>query len=234
VTIVVVIPSRGRPERARAAVEAVRQTAELMTTSVILAVDRDDPHLQHYLDLRWPNEYRAETWISVLERESTGNLVKATNTVSMRVVEDDPDAIVGNLGDDHVCRTPGWDKRIEETLRTPGIAYGDDLLQGELLPTAPFISGAIVRALGWFALPCCKHMYIDDAWKALGLATDTLRYVPDVVIEHEHPATGKVPWDEGYVRVNNQAALDADLEQFHRWRNTTFYDDVVNIRRALR
>lgn len=233
-TVVVVLPSRGRPERARAAVEALRQTAQLVTTSIILAVDRDDPCLDEYMELRWPNEYRAETWVCVLEPDDTGNLVKATNTVSMRVVRDDPDAIIGNLGDDHIARTPGWDRLISDALRTPGIAYGDDLLQGETLPTAPFISAKIVNALGWYALPCCRHLFIDDAWKALGKTTDTLRYVPEVVIEHEHPATGKVPWDDGYEKANNHDAMQRDLEAFDRWRNTTFYDDVVNVRRALR
>ena len=231
-SVVVVVPSRGRPERAWEAVHAIRQTARLVSTSVLLAVDEDDPQLSAYHDLRWDDGYRAEASLVVLDRAATGNLTLATNAVSMRVVADDPDAIVGNLGDDHRPRTEGWDARITEALASPGIAYGDDLIQGPNVPTAPFISGVIIRALGWYALPSCEHMYIDDAWKALGNALGFLRYLDDVIIEHEHPASGKVGWDEGYYRA--AALMDRDRDAYHRWRNTTFYDDVHNIRRALR
>lgn len=232
-SIVVVIPSRGRPERAWEAVHAIRQTAHLVSTSVILTVDADDPELRRYRELRWDG-FGPEALFAILEPEDTGNLTRATNAVSMRVVADDPDAIVGNLGDDHIVRTPGWDVRITEALATPGIAYGDDQIHGPRMPTAPFISGLIIRALGWYAMPSCEHMYIDDAWKSLGLATGTLRYLDDVTIEHLHPAVGKADWDEGYRRVNSPEAMGRDHAAYFKWRNTTFYDDVNNIRRAIR
>lgn len=232
-TVVVVIPSRGRPERARAAVEAIRHTAALVSTSVILAVDRDDPRWADYAALAFA-DYGPEVALVSLGPDETGDLVRATNTVSMRVARNDPDAIIGNLGDDHLAMTPGWDRLIEAALAEPGIAYGDDRLQGPRVPTAPFISARIVLALGWYALPSCRHLYIDDAWKALGLALGRLRYVPEVVISHEHPATGRVAWDDGYERANNAAAVEADHAAFDRWRNTTFHDDVTNVRRALR
>lgn len=231
-SVVVVMPSRGRPERARSAIDALRRTTSLVSTALVLVVDADDPLVDEYRRLRWSG-FGPETWLMVLEPEVTGDLVRATNTASLRVIAEQPDAIVANLGDDHLSRTWGWDEKMIAALATPGIAYGDDRLQGENLPTAPFISPEIIRALGWYALPTCHHLFIDDAWKALGIATGTLRYVPEVVIEHEHPATGRVEWDDGYERANNQEATARDKEAFDRWRNTTFYDDVNNVRRAL-
>lgn len=235
-SVVVVIPSRGRPFRALEAVLAIRATAARTDTSVILAVDADDPLRSEYyrmIGAHW-STYGPEVTLVTLDPDETGDLVRATNTVSLRVARDDPTAIIGNLGDDHRTRTYGWDRRVLEVLAEPGIAYGDDRIQGERLPTAPFISASIVNALGWYALPTCRHLFIDDAWKALGLGIDALRYLPDVVIEHEHPAGGKVEWDDGYRLANSEARLVADRDAYHEWRNTTYYADVDNIKRAIR
>lgn len=232
-TVVVLLPTRGRPQRAWEAVSAIRQTASLVDTRVLMIVDREDERIADYRALHWDDGYRAEVWRAYLEPEDTGNLVRATNTAVDFVLDDEPDAIIGHFGDDHLAQTPGWDKRVTETLREPGIAYGDDQLQGEHLPTAPFISGVIVRALGWYALPSCRHLFIDDAWKALGLGLERLHYLPDVIISHEHPATGRVEWDDGYRRANDEETTDHDRAAFHEWRNTTYYDDLTNVRRAI-
>lgn len=230
--IVVVLPSRGRPERARRAIDAIRETAVRVDTRVILVVDEDDDTLPLYRALRFGPGVEVTT--IVLRGEETGDLITATNTVSMRVAEEDPDSIIGNLGDDHLCRTEGWDRRILETLRKPGVAYGDDLIQGEHLPTAPFISARIVLALGWFFLPTCRHLYGDDGVKRIGSAIGRLHYLPDVVIEHEHPASGKVGWDEGYERANNAEAMERDRIAYMRWLKSDLYTrDIANVQRAL-
>ena len=232
-SIVVVIPSRGRPDRARDAVDAVRGTALLVGTSVVLTVDADDPTLPAYRALRWSGEYGAEVNLVVLSGDETGDLVRATNTVSLRIAHEDPDAIIGNLGDDHLCRTPGWDKLVTETLRTPGIAYGRDGIHDEHLPTAPFISASIVNALGWYALPTCRHLYIDDAWKVLGKALGCLRYIPDMLIEHMHPAVGKAQTDAGYERVNAEPAMLRDRAAFNEWHARYLKLDVKAVRSQL-
>jgi hypothetical protein len=229
--VVVVIPSRGRPERAHQAVQAVRETAILVSTSVILAVDADDPELEAYRALRWTGDFRATTWLSVLEPEATGDLVKATNSVSMRVAEDDPGAIIGNLGDDHLCRTPGWDRAITAALAAPGVAYGDDLLQGAKLPTAPFISARIVNALGWFFLPTLTHMYPDNVVRDLGDRLGALHYLPEVVIEHVHPGAGKADVDDGYRRADASTLRDRDA--YHEWCQRSRQHDVARVRHAL-
>lgn len=229
--VVAVMPSRGRPARAWTAIDALLGTAVQPGTEVVLVVDDDDPRLPEYKALRWRADRRAFVTLVVLEREASGSLTAATNAVSVPLARNAPDTIIGNLGDDHVCKTTGWDAEVSRALERPGIAYGDDRLQGERLPTAPFISASIVNALGWYALPCCRHMFIDDAWKAIGEATGVLRFLPGVVIEHVHPATGAVPSDEGYARAD--ASMEADRRAFFEWRNTTFYQDVDNVRRVL-
>lgn len=232
--IVVVMPSRGRPRRAAEAIQAIRDTAVRVDTSVVLAVDRDDPELDRYLRLQFVG-FGPEVTTVTLAAEETGDLVKATNTVSMRIARENPDSIIANFGDDHIARTPGWDRRVREALAEPGIAYGDDLIHGEHLPTAPFISASIVNALGWYALPTCHHLYIDDVWRELGQRTGCLRYLSDVVIEHMHPAVGKAEPDDGYERANSALSINRDHRAYIEWLKSRHYTaDLRNVRRALR
>jgi hypothetical protein len=217
VSVVVVMPSRGRPSRAHAAIAAIRGTAARVDTRVVLAVDEDDPELEAYRALRW----------------ETGDLVRATNTVAMRIATEDPGCVIGNLGDDHVARTPAWDRRVLEALDEPGIAYGDDRFQRRELPTAPFISASIVLALGWYALPACRHLFVDNAWRDLGVQAGCLRYLPDVVIEHVHPLAGKAAWDEGYHRANGEETVEHDKRAYDEWREASMGADVDRVRAAI-
>lgn len=226
------MPSRGRPERARVALQAIRDTALMVETSVALVVDADDPMLPEYRSLRF-QPFGAEVMVVVLQPEDTGNLVRATNTVAMRIADVDPQAIIGNLGDDHVCRTPGWDQIVLDALRTPGIAYGDDLIQGEALPTAPFISAAIVEALGYYFVPDVEHMYCDNAVRDIAEQAGVRRYLPDVIIEHVHPAVGKADWDAGYIAVNDPRAIARDKARYESWRLHAMATDVGRVRAML-
>lgn len=232
-SVVVVVPSRGRPSRAAETVDAIRRTAVRVTTSVNLVVDADDPMLDGYRSLRWSGDYGVETWLTVLDPDETGNLVRATNTASLRIAQSDPACIIGNLGDDHLPRSIGWDRDIINALSDPGIAYGDDGIHGEHLPSAPFISASIVLALGWYALPTCHHLYIDDAWRELGRSLGRLHYLPEVLIEHMHPSVGKAEWDTGYWTANSTATDDHDKVAFSEWRTERMASDADTVRRAL-
>jgi hypothetical protein len=233
VSVTVVMPSRGRPERAHEAVQAIRATADRVDTRVVLAVDEDDLELESYRALRWGLAYRTEVALVELAPVETGDMVRATNTVSMRVALEDPTCIIGNLGDDHLARTPGWDTRILEALRTPGIAYGDDGFQHGDLPTAPFMSAEIVLALGWYALPACRHLFVDNAWRDVGEQTGCLRYLPDVLIEHAHPLAGKAEWDDGYRRANGTETIEHDKRAYREWRERYMAEDIAQVRAIL-
>lgn len=234
-TVTVVMPSRGRPERAFEAVKALCDMASLISTSVVVPIDLDDPTFDEYTSLFFvkPGHFGPGVTIVPLRGDETGNLVRATNTVAMRIARDDPDAIIGNLGDDHIVRTRGWDRLVRDAFTEPGIAYGDDLLQGEELPTAPFISARIVLALGYYFLPDLAHMYVDNAVRDIGVQSGTLRYLPELIIEHMHPFGGKAEWDHGYKRVNAEEPVRIDRLRYESWREHAMATDVGRVRAAM-
>ena len=144
-------------------------------------------------------------------------MVKALNFSAMyRATDDNPPFAIGFCGDDHRPRTVGWDQAYLDALREmgTGIVYGNDLLQGEALPTQVAMTSDIIRALGYMAPPDLVHMYADNWWRELGRRAGCLRYLPDVIVEHMHPVAGKADWDEGHKRVNAPEMYDRDATTF--------------------
>jgi hypothetical protein len=111
--------------------------------------------------------------------------------------------------------------------------YGDDLLQGERLPTAVFMSPSIVRTLGWMVPPGMIHLYLDDVWRELGKAVGCLRYHPEIVIEHMHPGANKAGWDPIYLESNSPELYAHDSALYQQWMDNQRHEDAAKLR-ALR
>lgn len=213
--LVVIVPSRGRPDAAAA---LARQFAATCTdaTELVFAVDADDPQLDGYRGLRSGLGPHQRARVHVVPDPST--MVHALNQAALAILEDAPFA-VGFLGDDHFPRSRGWDTAYLTALSElgTGIVYGNDLLQGSRLPTQCAMTADIVRTLGYMAPPVLRHMYVDNWWLDLGKTAQCLRYLPDVIVEHRHPLAGKAPWDDGYRRVNASDVFDADAVAYEAW-----------------
>jgi hypothetical protein len=200
-------------------------SAEEMAESrveVRILVDEDDPSLPAY------QAFGLDVFVMPKGLGFSGTLNEAAKSLWHN-----PEHILGAFGDDVIFRTPGWDTQIMEALKTPGIAYGDDLIHGVNHPSAVFMSAPIAKALGWLALPASKHQWVDDGWKRLGEATNTLRFVP-IVVEHMHPAVGKAEMDEGYQRVFDGENAKRDYEGFTDWvENGGLHNDTLKVRMAV-
>ena len=224
--IVVLCPTRGRPDLAGEMIESFRKTTVLLASEVILVVDDDDPELDGYLrlpdsfndissgPLKPPNPVR----VMVIPIAEGGSLTAATNTAAKRVW--DEDCIIGHVGDDHRFETVGWDGRISGALGAtgrPGVAYGDDGFWGARLPTAAFLTSDIPRALGWYANPVTLHYGIDDTWGDIGRALANLIYLADVRIIQPGPHETMLNGDEIYWRA--QEHRESDANAYFTWRD---------------
>lgn len=216
--LLVIVPTRGRPQNAARLADAFRQTDSLNAELVFVA-DHDDPELTAY--------HLAAPRLLVYQGESGNGLVPALNWAAGLYA--DIYDYIGFMGDDHLPRTAGWDAHVLGALDPlePRIVYGNDLLQGENLPTAAFMPSRMVRALGFMAPPVLRHLYVDNFWLQLGRDLGGLRYLPDVVIEHIHPAAGKTPMDERYAVVNAPAADRLDSDAWRDFRHGDAYPAAV-------
>jgi len=209
--LTVIVPSRGRPQAALEVVDAVAETRQIDTTTVVIAVDDNDPMLGHYREVA-----KVHPDIARVETVTGGWMVAALNEAARSVVSDRDVTAVGFFGDDHRPRTPGWDASYLSALNRmgAGIVYGDDLLQHEFVPTQCAMSAEIIRRLGWMAHPGLKHMYVDTLWRDMADVAGKRAYLPDVIVEHLHYINGKAQEDEHYRRVNAQSVFADDERVF--------------------
>jgi hypothetical protein len=221
--LVVVTPSRGRPQQLRDMTDTVYGNAG-GDVQIVVGLDVDDP--ADYEPLMHPD--------IVVYRGERNSLCGWTNFLAQRVLEGpNPPRYLASLGDDHRPRTAAWDIKLVEAIENldgPGFAYGNDLLQGKAMPTAWVTSAEIVRTLGWMMLPGCQHMYVDNAVLELGNATGRIVYRPDVVVEHLHPLAGKADWDESYRQSNAQRRYAADRAAFDHWKRTQLAADTATVK----
>ena len=136
---------------------------------------------------------------------------------------------IANFSDDFIIKSK-WERQFIEFFENNsgvGIAYGNDLLQGERLPTAVCITSNIIDTLEYMIPPKLQHMYADNFWRDLGIQSKVLKYFSDIVFEHVHPDAGKAYRDPQYKYAAEVAFSD---EQYYReYLNTSFMSDVAKV-----
>lgn len=216
--ILIVVPSRSSNGKRIKNIEELRQTW-LDTTSglsdLCVAIDSDDenyyPRLENII-------------YEVNERK---RMVGTLNLIANKFCE--KYKYIMFLGDDHRFRTNMWEEKFLQHGRKTknAIAYGNDLLQGQNLPTAVFMDSEIIKKLGFMVPDCLVHMYADNFWLETGRALGSIAYFHDVIIEHMHPAAQKVSTDEQYAEVDTFA--NPDRIAFSNYMMSQFNSDIKKL-----
>ena len=214
--LVILVPSRNRPENIAELIKSLDETET--ESDLIVIVDSDEPQMDAYLQLGCD--------VMMVEKQGKG-MAKPLNFAANHFR--DKYRHFAFLGDDHRPRTKHWDVTFINALDELGIGlvYGNDLLQGENLATAVAMSGEIVKELGGMVPQDMIHLYLDNFWMTLGKDLNALRYIPEVVLEHLHPIAGKAEWDEGYKSVNAPEVYSADAEAMNTYLGSEEYQTLL-------
>jgi hypothetical protein len=221
IDLAILVPTRGRPENLDRLLSVLPTVTGCKPGKVVVyaGID-DDDDVDAYL--RMPNvDGAVSTGLLKVVTEPQQSLSAWTNVLAMKAVVSDNPEYLASLGDDHVPVSHHWDTRLMASIRSlpgPGYAYGNDLLQGKLMPTAWMQHILTYRALGWMMLPDLAHMYVDNVILTMGVAAGRIAYAPDVIVEHRHPLAHKAKWDAVYDESNSDGSYAADRELFEAWR----------------
>ena len=198
-----VLATRSRPANCARFINAWKETQA--STPVYVRLDQCDPNLEELTSLDWPKEFT----INIGPRE--GCRAAYTEAYNLHGNE----SWYGMLADDLVPKTPHWDRLLIEQAGTKSISYPNDLGGKPRLPTHPVIAGDLVRAVGWFGFPLVQHLFVDTAWKVIGERLGCLHRMPEVIVEHMHPAWNKADGDLVYKESVQRSA--GDREKFNQW-----------------
>jgi len=228
--LTVIVPTRSRPEAVPRVMQAWHDTnAYAEGAELVFVIDIDDPAREKYADAfahaapgQW-NVATIPTWLP---------LVPKLNTFAVHRARYSDALAIGFAGDDHLPRTRGWVRAYLDALTdmAPGVVYGDDGYQHENLPTQWAMSASIVRTLGAMVPAPVEHLYCDNAVKDLAAEAGCLRYLPEVLIEHMHPAAGKAENDDQYERVNSRRQYRGDRQAYREWRAGEIWSQVARIK----
>jgi Glycosyl transferase family 2 len=218
--MVILVPSRNRPENIASLIDSLDETET--EADLIVIVDDDEPQMDQYLDL--------DCDIFMVAKDGRG-MAKPLNAAAYHFRNKYHHFAF--LGDDHRPRTKNWDLIFIEALHEmgTGLVYGDDLIQGENLATAICMTGDIVRALHGMVPPNMTHLYLDNFWMKLGNDLGKLKFIPEVILEHMHPIAGKAKMDQGYLDVNAPEIYSADLAAFTNYIASREYHKLLELLR---
>ena len=206
-----IVPTRKRPSACDELLTAFEETAE--DADILFGIDDDDN-----------SQYSSR----VLGKASINPRLRMGGTLNLLATQNaDKYEFLSFMGDDHRPRTQGWDRILSDAIgERPGVAYGDDLLQGANLPTAVTMSAEIVRRIGYMVPPVLVHMYMDNFWRDFGEKIGNLQYRADVVIEHMHYLAGKAINDLQYQEVNASHVYEKDRIAYEDYEKTQMDTDV--------
>jgi hypothetical protein len=215
--LLLIVPSRGRPQSIARLLDTVRETRRI-ATHVHVAVDEDDPELPRYEAVM--AEVSAEG--DVLETGRRKRLCAWTNEIAVRRAAEYP--FLASFGDDHVPRTPGWDRALCGAIRDMGGTGFSWPWDGtsEIVPEACVVSSDIVRALGWMSLPGLEHWYHDNVWADLGRGAGCIRHLRAVAVDHVRGRTDATA-------IGNGRSLEADRDAYFAWRAGRMADDIKTV-----
>lgn len=224
-TLTVLCPTRTRPVAAGKTYESFRSSKTLEDTELLFIVDDDDPTLKHYQERKLP---------LIVVKNRIGWMVDALNQgfehCERRTAKP---VIYGFVGDDNRFESAGWDMHIAGAINDGAtVVYCNDRIRSDL-PTSWFVDARIPRELGWFGPPNQKHLFMDNAWKQIGLNLGGYKWLEQVYIPHLHPSGEVVDWTPDYLRVNSDERFREDGQALQDWIDGSFPDDMERVRERL-
>lgn len=135
---------------------------------------------------------------------------------------------VGFIGDDIRFETTFENKFIEYLSSKPhALAYGNDDYWKGALPTHPFITSKTILAVGFFGCPAVEHNFFDNYWQRIFIELRSIKYFPEVIMNHYHPVAGKELPDLIYYSIQNK--LKTDEQKFLTYMMNNLSSDLRKI-----
>lgn len=221
--ILIIVPSRSGNSKRYPNVDRFIENWKINTqglSDLCIALDDDDEH-------KYPKRDGV-----IYEINPRIRMVPTLNQIAIKYK--DEYKYIAFFGDDHVIKTK-WESEFINFFDSKGgigIAYGNDLLQGEKLPTAVCLTSNIVDALGYMAPKNLIHMYADNFWLSLGKRLNIIKYFNNVIFEHLHPDNGKALKDTQYDESNS--VFFVDQQEYNKYINSSLFDmDTQKIKKLL-
>jgi glycosyltransferase involved in cell wall biosynthesis len=191
--ISILSPTRKRPQNITRLVDSIVNTvSNISDVELLVYIDDDDeesiPALQEAAERINVNAVQGNKLIGSQMYNELGKLAQGE--------------IIMFAADDIVFGTKNWDlivqaefNKFEDKIL---FVYGNDGFQNGRIGTHGFIHRHWVDIVGYVLPPQLASSYTDEWVTELAIRAGRNLYLPDLMVEHFHPANGKAPNDETY------------------------------------
>lgn len=119
--------------------------------------------------------------------------------------------------DDIIFRNKNWDSFVVDAFNKQEDkiihVYGEDGYQHGRIGTHGFLHNNWIEVLGYVLPPKLSFVYADEWITELAKRVDRNVYIPELLIEHLHPAVGKAQLDETY---QQRAEVSGNIGEYYK------------------
>lgn len=227
----VILPSKGRPQQCKEALDSIRDTS-LGFADALVIVPQDESAAYRSAIFDRDDDFRVG--VEMIHDPFNRGITRVLNNGYAHILGEYDAVMFG--ADDVRWRTNGWAKMFLDALieSNGGVVFGNDLIHGEELPTHWCVSDQLIQAVGYFALPQLRHICVDVFWKDVGNRLGKLKYLPDVVVEHLHFSVEKSAYDSVYKENNNHGSYHADVDTYDAYATHVLPHEIERIKEFWR
>jgi hypothetical protein len=206
--ISIIVPTRKRPANFTRLVDSIINTvSDIQNIELLVYIDDDD------------NE--SIPALSVAAEKININAVQGNKLIGSQMYNELSKVAKGDIimfaADDIVFGTPNWDiiiqKEFDKVEDKILLVYGNDGFQNGRIATHGFIHRHWMELLGYVLPPKLASAYTDEWVTDLAIRVGRCEYLPNLLVEHIHPATGKASTDETYQK---RIEIAGDIGAYYR------------------
>ncbi len=213
------LPSLGRPHRLATFIESYRDCEE--TQPVYLVLDANDPRLSEYQKLELPSSWKTKI-------TTTKYCNKIGNEFFM---EHRNLRFYGALNDDVTLETYKGLTELVKHSEPFTICWPNDCGQESAYPCFFVVGGDLVRTIGYLAPPGLLHNGAEGMYLEIGKRLKLLRYHPEIILKHHHPAWNRGEQDETWKHTVEASKITPKV--FDEWMKNEFPQVFERVKEAL-
>lgn len=213
------LPTRSRPEKARAAIQNIIDNCEDWNYLILVSLDLDDPAMA---------DFKFNHPKVLLHYGTSKNKIHACNR-SIHLIKD-WDILVAT-SDDMQFQVKGFDNVIREAF--PYVYGGYDLEQfihfsdgnqGANVCTLSIVGSSYFNHDNYVYHPDYESLWADVEATEVAKKRNCYKYMGDdkIIFRHLHPAWGLAPQDEQYRRQDNVTQSEKDKQTYLRRKANGF------------
>jgi hypothetical protein len=221
IKISIIHPSKGRPQKAVAAMRLwLAAAVNPEKIEYLLGLDGADPSLPDYI-----SEIPADLPVRIIIKPDNRTIIEAGNLLAKEIAETS-ELIVGVSDDIDPC--PRWDEKLMELLagvdnfHDPKVIRCNDGIHKWERSMILHLNHAWVNRFGWLVCPEYTGCFCDDDIVEVAKRINALIDAPQLVFMHRHYSVGLAEYDATYDSHNNDKDYFANKKIFEARKKRNF------------